>query len=153
MLFSGATIIGARRKYSLLLTTLLVSTLLSGCEQLIDLAIDCIDNDKPELSGLLPHPILNHEYNEVVHVGIRNEPYDDQFDYQFTVSGNFPSGLQSESSGRDLRLFGTPIELGDFSFTIKVEVGGGGRIGIADGTEGLCSTIDTKAYQWTVQPM
>lgn len=142
----------SRQRYWSTMIVLLLSTALTGCEQLLDYAIDCIDNDKPELSpATLPNPILNQEYFENIHVGIRNEPFDDNFAYAFTVSGNFPAGLQTESVGRDLRVFGTPIELGDFQFDVKVQVGEGSR-GLSN-VEGLCSTIDTQSYEWEIQPL
>ncbi len=143
---------GTKRRYSSLLTVLLLSTALSGCDQLFNIAVACIDDDRPVLSPKeLPNPILNQEYNEVIHVGIRNEPRDDRFDYTFTLTGNLPMGMQSESIGRDLRLFGIPTALGDYKFSVRVEIENGANG--YNNTEGLCSTIDSEDYQWAVQVM
>ncbi len=125
-----------------------LSLAVSGCDSLSD----CIDNDGPELSPPnLPNPILNQEYNQEVHVGIRNEPNDDRFSYEFTLSGNIPDGMQVSAAGRDLSLFGTPIELGDFNFGVTVKVVEPSQS--SNQTSGLCSTIDRINYQWTVQMM
>jgi hypothetical protein len=141
-----------RRIFCSLATTLILSSSLSGCDALLDLTIDCIDNDGPVLSpGVLPNPILNQEYNQVVHVGIRNEPFDDAYDYLFELRGRLPSGIQFEGAGRDLRLFGTATELGNFNFEVNVAIEDG--IGNFNDTSGICFTTDSIDYQWTVQPM
>lgn len=141
-----------RRKDLTLSATLLLTSVLGGCGPLVDLALDCIDDDQPELSpGTLPNPVLNQEYDATIHVGIRNEPYDDRFRYRFTLTGDLPMGLQTEAVGRDLQLFGTPIELGDFRFTVRVEVES--RNTLAGDTDGLCSTVDSRSYRWTIQMM
>lgn len=136
------------RRYTPIATSLLLSLTLSGC----DTFTDCLDNDGPELSpGTLPNPILNQEYNQVIHVGIRNEPNDDRFNFEFTLSGRIPDGLQTTFAGRDMNIFGTPIELGDFDFSVTVEVVEPSSSSMQ--TAGLCSTTDRINYQWTVQAM
>jgi len=138
--------------YLSLSTVLLVSPVLSSCDALIDYAIDCIDNDKPELRPAeLPNPILNQAYNQSISVSIRNEPYDDSFTYLFEFSGNFPTGIQATSSGRIVSIFGTPTVLGEFQFNVTVRVEAG--VGLASDTHGLCSTVDSEYYSWSIQPM
>ncbi|MEE9335910.1 MAG: hypothetical protein V3U65_17600 [Granulosicoccaceae bacterium] len=138
----------SKQRYKLIAAIIFLSLALSGCDSLTD----CIDNDGPELSpGTLPNPILNQEYDQVVHVGIRNEPNDDRFNYEFTLSGGLPEGMQTSAAGRDMRIFGTPIELGDFNLNVTVEVVERSLSGTQ--TEGLCSTIDRINYQWAVQVM
>lgn len=140
------------KPFGLLLAFTLVSTTLSGCDQLFNYAVACIDDDQPELSpGALPNPILNQVYNESISVAIRNEPYDDSYDYTFKLSGEFPTGMQASATGRNFRLFGTPTEMGIFNFEVSVTVEPGS--GISNNTEGLCSIFDRKFYQWTIQPM
>ena len=135
---------------ALLIVGALSAMSLGGCEFFIDAAIDCIDNDRPVLSpNILPDPILNQTYSELIRVSIRNEPRDDNFDFLFTTIGDLPEGIQVESAGRDFRLFGTPIELGDFSFSVRVEVRG--TPGSFNDTSGLCLTVDTNSYQWSIQ--
>ncbi len=142
----------ANSNFKAQLLFIFLTPVLSGCDPLWDLAIDCIDDDRPVLSpAVLPNPILNQVYEDRVHVGIRNEPYDDSFDYTFRVSGQFPPGIQRDTVGRDLRIYGTPTALGDYSFTVRVDV-----IDSAsrpNSTSGLCSTTDEQTYSWTIQPM
>ena len=136
------------QRYTQIAAIILLSLALSGCDSITD----CLDNDGPELSpSTLPNPTLNQEYNQVVHVGIRNEPNDDRFNYEFTLSGRIPEGLQSTSAGRDMSIFGTPIELGNFDFSVTVEVVE--RSISSTQTQGLCSTTDRINYQWSVQVM
>jgi len=112
-------------------------------------AVACIDNDKPVLSGALPSPVLNQEYNAMVHVGIRNEPYDDAYSYAFEVYGDFPPGMSSEGVGRQLRLTGVPTLPGDYHFQVRVRVEDG--LHGAKNTKGLCFTVDEESFQWTIQ--
>lgn len=138
------------RRQALTIAGALCALSLGGCDYFFDAAIDCIDNDRPILSpNILPNPTLNQTYSGLIQVSIRNEPRDDNFDYLFTTLGDLPEGIQIESSGRDFRLFGTPIELGDFNFSVRVQVRG--TPGSFNDTSGLCSTVDTNNYQWSIQ--
>ena len=124
--------------------------LLAGCDQLIDLAFDCIDRDGPEFNKtLLISPVLNQVYSETITVSIENEPQDDRFDYDFAISGQLPAGLQTQELGRQLIFSGTATELGDFQIQVSVEVSH--RNGNLD--SGLCFTTESQAYQLTVLPM
>jgi len=149
---SGQPFKRLKSNFFAVLFIILLSPAISGCDVLWDAAIDCIDNDKPVLSpGVLPNPILNQVYEGRVHVGIRNEPYDDRFNYRFRLSGSFPPGMQTEAVKRDFFISGTPTELGDYTFTVQVTVED--EYFGDDSTSGLCSTIDRQTYNWTIQPM
>ncbi len=138
------------RYFTSRISILLLGCLLTGCDVLLDIAVACVDDDRPVLSPpVLPNPILNQVYDQNVHVGIQNEPFDDAFDYSFELTGALPAGLQYEVLNRDLRILGTPTELGDYSFSVRVEVVDSGFHDLS----GLCATIDTIGYSWTVQPM
>ncbi|MFK7892191.1 MAG: hypothetical protein AB8B63_15345 [Granulosicoccus sp.] len=132
--------------------TVFFTVWLSACDFLLDKALDCLDNDRPDLRpNALRNPVLNQTYDELVQVSIRNEPRDDTYNYQFFFIGASHDGMQYRSSGREFRLSGTPIELGEFRFSIQVKVSG-----IPDSfndTSGLCSTEDTNNYIWAVQIM
>lgn len=126
------------------------TVLMAGCDQLIDLALDCIDRDGPEFNKtLLISPVLNQVYTETITVSIENEPLDDRFDYDFAISGRLPTGLQTEEIGRQLIFSGTATELGAFQFQVSVEVSH--RNGNLD--SGLCFTTESQAYQLTVLSM
>ena len=125
---------------------------LSACDELLDLAVDCVDDDKPELRPLvLDNPVLNQTYDETIRVSIRNEPFDDSFTYRFSIEGELPDGIRTDSEDRDFRLFGTPIELGEFRFSVRVDVTGTDNP--FSNTSGLCRTMDTNNYVWNVQIM
>lgn len=139
------------RKPVALCLLIMCTTCLSACNELVDYAIDCLDDDRPQLRpNELAQPVLNQTYDQTIRVSIRNEPFDDNFNYRFTLSGQLPEGIQTQSAGREYRLFGTPIELGDFRFSVRVEVSGNDTF---NDTSGLCSTVDTNNYSLTVQIM
>ena len=98
---------------------------------------------------MLANPVLNQLYDELILVSIRNEPFDDSFDYQFTLTGELPEGIETESDGRTFRLLGTPIELGEYRFSVRVDVIGTDNL--FNNTNGLCLTTDTRNYIWNIQ--
>ena len=169
--------IGKLRKHSIVFIILILSSALSGCasmaEEVIETllvttaravvyvtveavvkpalgaAVACIDNDKPVLSGALPNPVLNQEYDGIINVSIRNEPYDDSYDYTFELFGDLPPGMTTENHGRQIRLVGTPTMSGEYNFKIRVKVEDG-RNG-ENRTKGLCYTVDNEIFHWKVQ--
>lgn len=182
------SLIRSKRKCGLLFTTLILSSILSGCastmeraigsafeavvettvefvvdttvdviikpaaeavvDSTINAAIACIDNDKPVLRGALPNPILNQEYEGLINVSIRNEPYDSSYDYNFSLYGDIPPGMTTKNSGRQIRLMGRPTVPGVYNFSVGVQVDDG-PYG-ANKTKGLCFTTDKEHFQWTI---
>ncbi|MBX2839154.1 MAG: hypothetical protein KTR35_20025 [Gammaproteobacteria bacterium] len=135
-------------KICIRIVLVLLALALMGCDDVLD----CIDDDQPELRpNSLPNPVLNQEYDQVIRASIRNEPYDDRFDYSFTFRGDLPSGIQTEADDRDFKIYGTATQMGDFEFTVTVMVDG--NLGDYNDTSGLCTTIDSEVYQWSVQPL
>ena len=141
----------------LLRMLLLLSSALSvsGCDLIFDSIIDCIDDDRPEIRGELPSPVLNQYYDEGVSVSIRNEPYDDKFIYSYDFSGSLPEGIQIDIDDRSFRLIGTPIETGEYQFSISVKVEDSTPYSndLTGDTEGLCSTSDSENFRWSVRVM
>jgi len=128
----------------LIFTLLLITTLMVGC----DAAVDCLDSDGPKFeSKTINDPTLNQEYTGTIRVSINNEPQDDRFGYEFKITGQLPTGLQSQSRGRDFFITGTATELGTFSFNVFV------RVLDPAGAEnsGLCYTTRSQDFQFTVQ--
>ena len=168
---------GKLRKYRLLFTVPILCSTLCGCasmaEELVESVIEvtaraivyvtievvvkpalgkavaCIDNDRPVLRGSLPTPVLNHEYDGVINVSIRNEPYDNSYDYTFELTGDLPPGMTANSSGRQIRLMGTPTTPGEYSFKIRVNVEDGPNA--EERTKGLCFTVDNELFHWKIQ--
>lgn len=123
-----------------------VSTvLLTGC----DAVFDCLDKDGPtfDTTTLLP-AVLNQEYTDSIFVSVENEPFDDRFDYNFTLlSGNFPMGITAQATGRTLVLSGTATELGNHQFRINVTVDDG----LTDAQSGLCFRVRDREFSLLVE--
>lgn len=143
------------RKLAHVLLAGLTSLSVTGCDALLDNALDCLDSDGPEFDKrTIETPVLNQVYQDVVSVRIENEPRDDRFSYDIRVQGSLPAGLIAEqvpSTGRQLFISGTPTELGMFSFTLFVAVENGVQ-GFSD-TSGLCYTTRSRIFEVTVAPM
>lgn len=119
------------------------SVLMTGCDTLID----CIDDDGPRFpSAALEPAILNQVYSETVRVSINNEPRDDNFIYDFNITGALPEGISTSSSGRNFIFSGTPIESGSFVFTLFVEI----EDEFNFSESGLCFYTDSRRYELTV---
>ena len=84
---------------------------------------------------------------------VADEPYDDRFEYDFSVSGSLPAGLVTEIVDREVLIIGTPVELGTFTLGLFVEV----RLpsgGFLNGeNNGLCSTRRGRNFELTVQEL
>ncbi len=118
----------------------------SGCES----AIDCLDNDGPVfITTEVSNPVLNQVYTETITVEINNEPRDDNFQYEFGITGNLPAGVSSSSVGRRYIFNGTPTEEGTFQFTVYVTVDDS----VIPSESGLCFYNASRSYEITVQPL
>lgn len=123
---------------------LLVTTMLSGC----DSVLDCLDNDGPVFSkSSLDVAILNEEYSDTIQASVRNEPRDSRFDYRFELSGRLPAGLSFRTSGRNFIIDGTPTQSGLFPLDLFVEVDDG----LDPIDSGLCFRSRSTAYQLNVR--
>jgi len=110
-------------KKSVRIGALISTLLLSACEPLADLLIDCIDDDGPILTPrIIPDPILNQSYTAFIQASINNEPYDDRFQYDVTVSRGLPPGLVAEVLNREVRISGAATRLGSYSVSVNVSV-------------------------------
>jgi len=136
------------------LVALMLAMLQSSCDVFLDAAIDCLDGDRPQFNrSVLPNPILNQAYRELIQASIRNEPYDDRFIYDFTVSGRLPAGLVTEIVNRDVLVIGTPTELGTFTLGLFVEVRLSSSSAYNHADNGLCSTRYSRNFELVVSAM
>ena len=107
-------------------TVILFFTLIfSGCDILLDEAFDCIDNDKPEFDiKSLPIAYLNEVYSQEIKVSIVRESNDSWYQYDFDISGDLPVGLElrTDQFSRVAEIYGVPVELGEYSFNLRVMV-------------------------------
>ncbi len=100
-----------------------IATMLMGC----DAVVDCLDNDGPvfRTTSLAP-ATLNQVYQETIRAAVNNEPFDDRFEYDFTIiNGALPPGISTTQAGRSYIFTGTPTELGTFNIEINVFVDDG----------------------------
>lgn len=132
-----------------------LALLTSGCDILLDHALDCLDDDGPVFDrAILAAPVLNQTYEETILVKIENEPRDDRFIYNMDFSGDLPEGITGRQDGTDGRrwfLRGTPIETGTFNFRLFVSVDE--PSGISEQNSGLCYTSRSGDFELTVLEM
>lgn len=96
---------------------------LSGCDILLDEALDCINNDEPKFDqATLPDAILNQEYSASLTASIRNNPFDELYHYAFDYIGALPSGIDTrhQRGSEILHFEGTPTRLGVYDFELRV---------------------------------
>jgi hypothetical protein len=132
------------------------SILLSGCDPITDLLVDCLDDDGPVITPkAVPNPFLNQVYDVRLTASIENEPNDDLFDYAISVSDTLPTGLSSEVFERDIRILGTATELGTFEVDISVVVTDpffSNQSTTSGTSSGLCRDSTRRTYVMTVVP-
>ena len=69
----------------------------------------------------LPGAIVGVAYDASVYAEIENEPDDDSYDYDLSISeGHLPPGILFHQDGRAGIFSGTPTAAGNFSFTLRV---------------------------------
>ncbi|WP_055446469.1 hypothetical protein [Lacinutrix mariniflava] len=107
-----------KKRYSILFCISLIT--LVGCEDLLD----CIINRSPELpEKYLESGRVGYVYFQEITAGIKNEPRDDIYDYNFEIYGDIPDGLEVSIDFRTLFIEGTPNDSGRYEFTIALNVG------------------------------
>lgn len=133
------------------LSLVLVVFLLGGCDH----AIDCLDNDGPVFNQrALSSPVLNQVYEDRISVSIKNEPLDDQYDYEFSYTGRLPAGITARSSGRIYQFEGTPTELGRFEIDVLVKVSGSNSLSFfTEDESGLCYNSRRQTFVLDIQTM
>lgn len=95
----------------------------TSCDEILEEVVDCIINKRPELSNNKLKGGRNDVfYSEKIWAGIKNEPRDDDFYYDFSYRGDLPSGIDVFFEDREVFFEGTPRETGNFPITISVNV-------------------------------
>jgi hypothetical protein len=140
-------------RHSQLLLFLLIASLTISCDPLTD----CIIRNRPELpEKIFPSAYLGSYYEESLRAAIDNSPNDDGYFYYFFIS-NLPRGLDYESEGRELFIYGVPEETGNFEFNIVVSVDephygyGDDNDGIFDDDDNLCDDSTSRIYRLRIQ--
>jgi hypothetical protein len=92
---------------------------LTGCENVLE----CIINRRPELpEKSLENGRVGYGYSQIITAEIKNEPHDDNYDYNFQVYGDIPDGLEVIIDFRTVYIEGIPNNLGSYEFKIAVNV-------------------------------
>lgn len=108
---------------------------LAGCSSIVDCAL----NDAPKWENReLPQGMRFQSYDETIYL----ERASDFSIQDFQVIGELPNGIHHEFYGEYVRLFGTPTELGNFSFKLKVSV----QYVDSEGNSESCSSSAQKGY-------
>ncbi|MFK7992854.1 MAG: putative Ig domain-containing protein [Granulosicoccus sp.] len=125
---------------------------LTACED----PFDCIVDDRPVLNTEnLQQPILNQEYASTISVSIKNNSQDNRYDYSWRLSGTLPAGISYQVNNRELVFSGTATSLGDYPYTVSVNVSSDdfwNSSGGVDASE-LCRQNVTRNYTMTVAPL
>jgi len=117
---------GSRRNFvlSLLFVIGMGSSLtLVSCEDIIDSIADCVINRRPNLPDKdLEVGYLDKNYYDELKASIVNEPYDDDYYYNFKIMGQLPNGIESWVDGRKVVFSGRPLQTGTFYIKINLIV-------------------------------
>jgi len=136
-----------------LLPLLLVFSLFSftNCEDFLD----CIVNRRPELPNKeFGVGDLQTYYYEEFDAQIKNEPRDNDYDYEFEIQGNLPEGLQMVVNYRTVSIEGLPTFPGTYTFTVFLYVYPPVNYDFDTNQydDPLCSESTSKEYTITINP-
>ncbi|TDP59446.1 putative Ig domain-containing protein [Flavobacterium dankookense] len=90
-----------------------------SCSELID----CIASTKPELkSKSLSLGFTGQPYSNFIEASVKNDSNDDDYDYHFSISGNFPPGMTYFEQNRRLYFSGAANQGGTYTFKVTVTI-------------------------------
>ena len=90
-----------------------------SCSELID----CIASTKPELkSKSLSLGYTGQPYSNFIEASVKNDSNDDDYDYHFSISGNFPPGMTYFEQNRRLYFNGAANQGGTYTFKVTVTI-------------------------------
>lgn len=90
-----------------------------SCSELID----CIASTKPELkSKSLSLGYTGQPYSNFIEASVKNDSNDDDYDYYFSISGNFPPGITYFKQNRRLYFSGAANQGGTYTFKVTVTI-------------------------------
>lgn len=124
---------------------LLASLSFSGCEA-VDRAFDCLDNDVPEFKESTLQPaVLNQAYEDTIRIGINNNALDEWYNYRVELAGDLPPGILFRRDQLRLYFEGTPMAVGDFGFTLRLEVVAS-TLKDQEDIDSLCRTVESGVF-------
>ncbi len=117
---------------------------------------DCIIDNRPQLNQrILSTGYSNSYYEDSLNAEIKNDPQDNNYYYYFSVRG-LPRGMDYESYGRELVIFGTPQQSGRYNLEVFLTVEpvilefNDGDGAFEDG-DTLCEDSTSRIYSLTIQ--
>ena len=117
----------------------------SGCEDIINSAIECSIKDVKLENKTLRIGTVGRNYYETISANVKNDPADDYFIYDFIVRGELQKGLRYYTEGNELVINGIPEEAGTIGFELTVEVT------VDDEGLGVCTKKTKKTYELIVK--
>ena len=131
-----------------LLAILFCFSLLSliSCEDIFD----CTLNRRPELPEKpLEIGRVGSAYFQQFDAGIKNEPRDNNYGYNFEIYGDIPDGLEVTTENRTVTIDGFPIIRGNYQFTIVLNVDPPTYYDqeTEQYEDGMCSTSTSQEYE------
>ena len=131
----------------LILSSLLLVFLLSGCELLNEEINECISKIRPKLPPkILVQGQVDVPYFESIQAELKNAD-DDAFDYEFSLeSGTLPPGIGLSWDGRLMKFTGAPAAAGTYKFTMKVRI----LVAISGPGDGICFGKDYDKQEYEI---
>jgi hypothetical protein len=117
----------------------------SGCEDIINSAVECSIKDVKLENKTLRIGTVGRNYYETISANVKNDPNDDYYMYDFFITGKLQKGLQYYTEGNKFVINGVPEEAGIIGFELTVEVT------LDDEALGLCTETAMRSYELTVK--
>ncbi len=99
----------------------MVLTLFS-CNDLLDMALECSIKNVELESKVLGQATKGNNYYETIVAGVKNDPNDEDYEYNFSINGTIADGIQFSYDRNILILKGVATETGNFTFEVTVSV-------------------------------
>jgi hypothetical protein len=88
-----------------------------------DEVFECVLGLEPEINETnIEQGFVDEPYFDTISAEIKNEPFDNAYDYYFEVVGDLPEGIDVLFFYRRIELSGIPLEAGRFNFTVYLTV-------------------------------
>lgn len=122
---------------------------LSGC----DLVYECLSDTRLKFDETsLDVATLNQTYSESIRASIKNNLFDDSYDYEFKITdGTLPEGITGFGLERRFYFEGTPTELGSFDFTLQVSINENDNYYDDDSDAITCNDVAEQRLTLTVE--
>lgn len=102
-------------KATRLFSLLFVFLVLVSCED----ALECALGIRPEINETaITTAFVDEVYEQRITAEVNNTANDNAYNYFFEVYGDLPAGIDVLFLAREIRIVGTPLEAGNFDFTV-----------------------------------